>query len=136
MKTKAPRVMSPVRRPYAHAVEAARAFCAPLRMREPRDVDVEALAMRAGASVILPRKRTRGEGHVLRGRAEDGGIVAVREDVYGTPKGSFVVVHEIGHMLLHHQHDELPICTGASVAAPPRARKTEGEASERRLRDS
>jgi hypothetical protein len=110
-------------------VQAARDLVAPLGLREPRDIDVEAIAERAKARAILPMRFTRGEGHLLRGR-NGAAIIAVREDVYGTPKGSLVVLHEVGHLLHPHHPDALSLCTGASKRAPKTAKVSEGEAND------
>ena len=123
------REIRPVRQPYAHAVAAARELCAPLGMREPRDVDVEALAYLKGA-LVVPSRAPRGEGHLLRDRATGAAIIAVRDVFYGTPKGRFITAHETGHLLLHPDLDALPRCTGTVERLPPGARRLEGEASD------
>lgn len=123
------RVIRPVRQPYAHAVAAARGLCTPLGMREPRDIDVEAIAQTLGA-LVMPRPFPRGEGHLLRDRVTGASIIAVRDVFVGMPKWRFVVAHEIGHLLLHPHLDALPRCTGNVDRLPPGARKLEGEASD------
>ena len=125
----APAPMRPVRQPYAHAVAAARDFCAPFAMRDPHDVDLEALAMTKEA-IVLPRPFARGEGHLLRDRASGRALIAVKESVLGTPKARFVVAHELGHLLLHEDLDVLPRCTGDVAKLPPGARRAESEASD------
>ena len=125
----APAPMRPVRRPYAHAVAAARDFCAPFGMRDPHDVDLEALAMTRDA-IVVPRNFARGEGHLLRDRASGRALIVVKEDVRGTPKERFVIAHELGHLLLHEDLDDLPRCTGDVAKLAPGARRAESEASD------
>jgi hypothetical protein len=98
-------------------------------MRDPRDVDLEAIAMHLGA-LVEPRSFPRGEGHLLRDRATGTALIAVRADLYGTQKGRFVAAHEIGHLISHPDIDALPICTGDVARLPPGARRIEGEASD------
>jgi Zn-dependent peptidase ImmA (M78 family) len=110
-------------------VAAAQAFCAPLGLREPRDRDLELMLMKAGALVIPGRSR--GDGHLLRGPRRS--LIVVREELYGTPEGTFVIGHEAGHLLLHHALDDLPICTGERAGATRgtlATRRAEGEASD------
>ena len=125
-KVPRPKVVRPIRRPYPMAVAAVREFCAPRGLREPRDVDVPLLAMEKGA-VVVPGPCGRGEGHLLRGRRRS--LIVIREDLYGTLKGTFVAGHELTHLLCHHALDELPICTGEARATPG-TRRIEGEASD------
>jgi hypothetical protein len=120
----------PVRRPYAHAVAAARELCAPLGMRDWDDIDVEAIAVEAEIDCILPRPLRRCEGQLLRSRATGEALIAVREDLYGTRRARFVIPHEIGHKLLHVAHDVLPRCTGDLVGLTRAEQRLEGEASD------
>jgi Zn-dependent peptidase ImmA (M78 family) len=124
-RARAPSIRA-VRQPYPEAVAAARAFMAPLGIRDPRDLDLEMFASRKGA-IVIPGV-TRGDGHVLRGARH--ALIVVREDLYGTPAGLFVGFHEVGHLLCHHALDELPVCTGERVGGTPGTRRIEGEASD------
>jgi hypothetical protein len=127
---KRPLALRPVRRPYPHAVDAARALCEPLGMCDPGDLDVEALAHLAGADVLLSHPRVQGEGHTLRASGGARGLVAIGESIWSTRHGRFVLAHEIGHLLLHAGHDVLSACLESGAQLPPGARKIEGEASD------
>jgi hypothetical protein len=119
-----------MRRPYAHAVAAARELCAGLGMRDWKDIDVEAVAVKAEIDCILPRPLGTCEGQLLRSRATGAALIAVREDLYGTRRANFVIPHEIGHKLLHAAHDVLPRCTSDLAGFTRAEKKIEGEASD------
>jgi IrrE N-terminal-like domain len=129
-KPKRPLTLRPVRRPYAHAVDAARALCGPLRMCDPGDIDVEALAHLAGADFLLSHPRVQGEGHTLRASGGAWGLVAIAQSIWWTRHGRFVLAHEIGHLLLHAGYDVLSACLESGAQLAPGARKIEGEASD------
>jgi hypothetical protein len=134
-KKTAPRRLEvrPVRRPYAHVVDAVRRRCAPLGLRDPRDVDVSAIAHDAGAELIVRSKNVRGEGHTLRARGTDDGgraLVAIADTIWGTRHGRFVLAHEVGHLWLHVEQDVLPVFMGSASELPPGSRKIEAEATD------
>jgi IrrE N-terminal-like domain len=123
--------MRPVRRPYAHVVEAARRLLEPLGIREPRDVDVAAIAHAAGAEYVVPSAKLRGEGHTLRARGGGGrALVAIADTIWGTRHGRFVAAHEVGHLWMHAEQDVLPVFMGSATRLAPGARKIEAEATD------
>lgn len=90
------------------AVAGALALLDAARVREPGDLDVEALAAACGAYVVygsLPRE----DGNRL--RAGGATIITVREAWRGTPRGLFTIAHETGHNAMHAEIDQLGRCT-------------------------
>ena len=110
------------------AVEAARALVAELALRGPRDLDVELIAADRGAYVLFSDLAGNEEGHLL--HAGRRSIIRVRASLHGTPKGRFVMAHEIGHHILHADVDHFAQCTSEGLAPGGTRWRIEGEASD------
>jgi Zn-dependent peptidase ImmA (M78 family) len=58
------------------------------------------------------------------------GLVAIKDVIWCTRHGRFVLAHEIGHLLLHAEHDVLPACLDGTAKLAAGARKIESEATD------
>jgi len=96
------------RSPHPAAVASAKALVARLRIRDPREIDVDLIAADLG---ILVRKRPlqHEEGRLLRTATH--GIINVGLDAYNSNKWRFVVAHELGHFIRHPENDNFLACT-------------------------
>jgi Zn-dependent peptidase ImmA (M78 family) len=96
------------RRRDAEACQAARALLDAAGIREPEDLDLDALAVACGAYILegaLPNE----DGHRLRaGRAS---VIRVRAGA-NPERTQFTKAHEIGHGVLHGHINQLARCTG------------------------
>lgn len=101
------------RRPHPASVAAARRLVAELRIRHPRELDVELLAAHHGL-VVRPLPLQHEEGRLLRGANH--GIINVAQSALASNKWRFVVAHELGHFLRHPQLDNFAACTRGDLS--------------------
>ena len=105
-------------------VAAARALLARLDIRAPREIKIELIAYHSGA-LVLYRASGSADARVVRsgGRA----ILAIAKEAKGTPRARFSTAHEVGHNLMHPDHDAIAVLHGAP-RAPGRDHRAEYEA--------
>lgn len=101
------------RSPHPAAVASAKELVARLRIRHPREIDIELIAADLR---ILVRKMSlqHEEGRLLRTATH--GIVNVSHDAYKSNKWRFVVAHEIGHFIRHPENDNYEACTRGDLS--------------------
>ncbi len=100
------------RQPDPAAVAAARKVISSLAIREPREIDIELIAVHHGL-FVKRRPLVHEEGYLV--RAGNRGVVCVSEDAYRSAKWRFVIAHELGHFLRHPQVDQFDLCTAADL---------------------
>ena len=101
------------RRPSPAAVARARQLIAELRIRHPREIDLELIAAHLGILIRkLPLRHE--EGRLL--RSDRYGIINVAESAYASNKWRFVVAHELGHFLRDHRLDSFEACTRGDLS--------------------
>lgn len=100
------------RRPHPLAVAAAKNVISSLRIREPKEIDIELIAVHHNL-FVKRRPLQHEEGHVV--RAGKKGLVVVNEQAYASAKWRFVIAHELGHFLRHPTVDQFDICTEADL---------------------
>src|SRR4051794_17856165 len=96
------------------ARSVARDLRASTGIESPADLDLERLAAHLGV-MVLWGPLAREEGHIL--HADRFAIARIDERLRGSPRGRFVVAHEIGHRLLHREVDHFARCTGEEMPA-------------------
>ena len=94
------------------AVDAAREVLALADVQRPRDIDVQAIAMRLGMRIQYGPMST-SRGWLVRGG--DHAIVYVAEDARGEPRGDHTVAHEAGHFKMHKAADHFAQCDDESA---------------------
>lgn len=110
----------------ARATHKARQVLADLNITSPEQLDVLLIAAHHNVFVRF-RALAHEEGHML--RAHDRALVVVNQRARQSEKWRFVVAHELGHFLLHQEHDQLPICTDLALHSWYSSCKIEREAN-------
>jgi|JI10StandDraft_1071094.scaffolds.fasta_scaffold16774_6 Zn-dependent peptidase ImmA (M78 family) len=101
------------RTPHLGAVKSARQLIAALRIRHPKEIDVELIA--AHHDILVRRMRMQHEeGRLL--RTAKHGIINVSDHAYGSNKWRFVIAHEIGHFIQHPDNDNFEACTRGDLS--------------------
>jgi Zn-dependent peptidase ImmA (M78 family) len=86
-------------------------------LRNPRDIDVETLAMAEGV-LVMEGALVGADARLVRGRRR--GLVRVRQDIPEEGRRRLAVAHELGHWLLHQDATQLPLfCEVAEGATDP-----------------
>jgi Zn-dependent peptidase ImmA (M78 family) len=116
-----------VQPPSDAALDAARRALALGDVRNPADIQLEAIAGRMGAVVLYERLST-ADAWLL--RAEGRAIVCVDERIRGTPRAVFTIAHELGHYALHARVDHFDHCHAGSEARSDEAQWIETEADQ------
>jgi hypothetical protein len=111
------------------AIGRARDVIARLGVRGPRDlVDIELVASALGAYVLFCEVHGNEEGSLLHsGRSS---IIRVRASLRETPKGRFVIAHEMGHHEMHAHVDHFALCTTEALSLGGSRWRVEAEASD------
>lgn len=101
-------------RPQSLSRSAAARVLEGLRIRKPREIDVELIAIHHGVRVRY-RALAHQEGHLL--RAGSRGIIVVNEQHRGSEKARFTIAHELGHFFQHDDVDQfdLSLCTNRDL---------------------
>lgn len=110
----------------ARATLKARQVLADLNITSPEQLDVLLIAAHHNVFVRF-RALDHEEGHML--RAHDRALVVVNQRARHSSKWRFVVAHELGHFLLHQDHDQLPVCTDLALHSWYSGCKIEREAN-------
>lgn len=105
MKSRKPR-----REPCPIAVGAAEGLLQACGVRSPRDIRLERLAERRGA-YVLSRPLFPYDARILFGLGAEA-LIFVDSDVIHTPRGRFLIAHELGHWVLHRGADLVATCRG------------------------
>lgn len=101
------------RRPHPGAVASAKQLISDLRIRHPREIDIELIG--AHHRLLVRRRRLEHEeGRLL--RTPNYGIINVSDFAYSSNKWRFVVAHEIGHFIRHPDNDNYDACTRGDLS--------------------
>ncbi len=96
-------------RPIAPKVlEVANRIHTALGTRRPKDIDIDIIADHLGMRIVYGGAST-AEGWSL--QAGGHAIIHLDEGTAGRPRGRFTAAHEIGHLLLHPDSNQLALCT-------------------------
>jgi hypothetical protein len=91
-------------------VAVARALLARFDIRHPREIAIDLIAYHSGG-LVLPRATGAADARAVRRGAR--AILAISPEALGTPRGRFSIAHELGHLLLHADHDAIARIHGA-----------------------
>lgn len=101
------------RNPHPGAVANAKQLLAELRIKHPREIDIELIAAHHNLLVRqMPLQHE--EGRLL--RTEKHGIINVCSSAYYSKKWRFVIAHEMGHFVRHSTHDSFAACTRGDLS--------------------
>jgi Zn-dependent peptidase ImmA (M78 family) len=98
-----------------------------LRIRHPREIDIELIAADRNVYVTY-RPLAHEEGHLL--RTGKTGLIVVNETAQRSEKWRFVIAHELGHFIQHPEVDQFKLCTDAHLREWYRTSGNEVEANE------
>src|SRR5687768_8273655 len=102
------------RKPHLGAVASAKQLLAELRIKHPREIDIELIA--AHHNLLVRQMRLQHEeGRLI--RTERHGIINVGINAYHSKKWRFVIAHEIGHFVQHSAHDSFAACTRGDLSS-------------------
>ncbi|MBL9045515.1 MAG: ImmA/IrrE family metallo-endopeptidase [Myxococcales bacterium] len=97
----------------ARGERAARQLLADLKINHPVEVDIDTLAYMRGALVRdIPMNGAQGRSCRIGARA----IISVNEQVTYVPRRRYVVAHELGHLEIHRDKNQLSLCAEASIS--------------------
>ncbi|MCH8146681.1 MAG: ImmA/IrrE family metallo-endopeptidase [Planctomycetes bacterium] len=108
--------------PYAKAEQLWRTF----RWTDPKDLNLEDLAMALGALVVDGALQS-AEARLT--RKGDRGIIRIRKDLDPPGRRRFAIGHELGHWQLHRNISQIFVCTEADMIANYRRSRIEAEAN-------
>ncbi len=94
------------------AVIVARKLVEEYAIREPSEIDIEAIALDRGVYVTEGPLAGSWARLVRKG---DGGLIRVSTEITITGQKRFCVAHELGHFLLHAKVDQLEFCTSGDM---------------------
>jgi len=95
-------------RPLSIAKSAASRVLDELRIRDPREIQVDLIAAHYGLMVCY-KPLAREEGRLVRAGKE--GLIVVDDQWKGTEKERFIEAHELGHFFRHEGVDQFELCT-------------------------
>jgi hypothetical protein len=84
-------------------------------IRKPSDIRIELMAYQLKASVLW---RDAGSADARVVRAGERAYLAIARASQGTPRARFSIAHELGHHLMHHDHDAIARIHGAARSTP------------------
>lgn len=83
------------------------------RIRDPKEIDVELIAVYFCNTLVEYDDLNDAEGILL--RTGNRGIITVDNSSRATYKWRFVIAHELGHFILHEDTNQLAVCTDANM---------------------
>ena len=107
-----PLVAARRRQPSPVAAQRARELIDELCIDRPEDIDVELIAAHLGAVVAWDDLRSE-HARLIRGKRKH--LITIRRDLQGTPRGRFANAHEIGHLRLHPELDQIKACSAGDM---------------------
>lgn len=116
-----------MRIPSQRAVNTAQVILKQLEIKVSDDLNLELIAAHFN-TFITYRPLQNQEGHLM--RADDLGLIVVNEAARHTHKWRFVIAHELGHYMLHPEHDQFHICTTQNLHGLNPTNKHEAEAND------
>lgn len=96
----------------AHGERAARQVLAELRLSRPFDVDIDDIAWLRGA-LVKDIPMSGAQGRCCRVGTE--ARISVNQQVKYLPRRRYIVAHELGHLEIHRDRNQLALCTEQDI---------------------
>lgn len=115
-----------MRTEHARAVAKARGLVTEYGIRDPLDLDLEAIAM--DRRVLVVEGSLKGSSARLL-RKGNGAVIRVSASIESKGQKRFCVAHELGHFVLHEEGNQLALCTSRDMLPWYKSRPEEPEAN-------